>query len=655
MRYLRLIGAFGIVAVASLGEYGCNPSGDVTPPPPSTGIMSASGGAVGTSRGGTSSVATATSGGAPADGGAIGTGGMTSCSDPLLTLCNGACVDTETDRNNCGACSNPCGTTEVCMGGDCSCPLSNADGDAGPITNYQSCVVRQCVDLQSSTTNCGVCDNVCTPKRCLAGACGCATTDIVCKGNVTCTPGDATCATNGACFDPLITKEHCGNCATACGQHEHCVAGSCVLSCEADGLKNCGGACVDVMNNSAGGIIQDCGDCGIACPPSGKFECKSGTCICRTELGPTAAHCKDPVTGEDLCVDSAKDPRFCGSCDVACTSGKVCENSVCVCSSTATMCSDGCFDTTSDSKHCGGCDKVCSVGSHCSASACVCTAPLESCSNRCADYLTESANCGGCGNACGKGQACTAGACQCGAGLDLCSGSCFDFQTDATHCGDCTTTCSASQTCVAGLCACGDGLRACGQNCVDDQNDAQNCGGCGKTCTATQMCQGGTCKTSILKVQSKASADSGNMTQLYLNIAVCNTSSSSLNLSGYTLKYWYTEDGASTAQNVAVDCTCGITGTVTAALLDPSAFRDNATSVLQIKFGATTLAANSCTNAGGNPTQIRVYDQGYTCCYFPQAGDYSFSSSTSLKDNPNITVYNPQGLLVWGLEPALTP
>jgi hypothetical protein len=35
-------------------------------------------------------------------------------------LCNGACVNTMTNINNCGACGQACGAGKTCNGGTCS-------------------------------------------------------------------------------------------------------------------------------------------------------------------------------------------------------------------------------------------------------------------------------------------------------------------------------------------------------------------------------------------------------------------------------------------------------------------------------------------------------------------------------------------------------
>ena len=48
--------------------------------------------------------------------------------------CNGTCVDTRTDRQNCGACGNVCLPGKVCSGGKC-CPK-------GTINCNGSCVLK---------------------------------------------------------------------------------------------------------------------------------------------------------------------------------------------------------------------------------------------------------------------------------------------------------------------------------------------------------------------------------------------------------------------------------------------------------------------------------------------------------------------------------
>lgn len=642
MHYLRLVGALGILVIglASLSEFGCSTSGDIKAPPGTTSTKSSTGGVM-FGVGGTTSQDTAAGGTMPGTGGVMAaTGGVVSCSDPEI-VCNNACFDPATAHDHCGDCKTACDATEICLEGICGCPLSNPDGDAGAITDYEYCGVT-CADLLSDKTNCGSCNKVCAFQRCIGGKCGCAATDII-------------CGTNKECFDPLTDRNNCGTCGTKCGTYEDCEQGQCVQSCESHGATDCGGTCFDLMNNSAGGVIANCGECGHACPGD-KFECKAGQCVCRAAATlATAMHCVDNSVSPpaDLCVDTAKDTRFCGNCQTACEAGKSCIDSQCTCSSTSLQCSDGCHDGTSDSKNCGGCGQACGAGFHCASSTCVCNTGLDLCSGSCANYQTDSANCGGCGNNCGAGQNCTAGKCQCDAGQDLCGGNCYDLLTEKTHCGTCETACSSSQTCVAGACACGDGLLACGQECLDGQNDAKNCGACGKTCTPTQMCQGGTCKTSVVEIRTKSATD--NKTQLALYINVCNASSAALSLTGYSVKYWFTSDGTQGAQTCEIDSDpFSVKPTLTVTSLDLADFRVKADTVLVAKFGGGSLAAGACTG----DIQLRIHPVDYSgpTAYGAQTGDYSYlASPTTSAANQNATAYNDKGLLIWGLEPALAP
>lgn len=642
MHYLRLVGALGflVIGLASLSESGCSTSGDIKAPPNTTSVKTSTGGVM-FAVGGTTSQDTAAGGTMTGTGGVMdATGGVVSCSDPEV-VCNNACFDTAIAHDHCGDCATKCGATEICLEGLCGCPLSNPDGDAGPITNYELCGVT-CADLLSDKTNCGQCNKVCPFQRCIDGKCGCAATDIV-------------CGTNKECFDPSSDPNNCGACGNKCGTYEDCEQGACVQHCENHGATDCSGTCFDLTNNSAGGVIANCGECGHACPTD-KFECKAGQCVCRAAATlATAMHCVDNSVSPaaDLCVDTAKDARFCGNCQTACEAGKSCIDSKCACSSTSLQCADGCHDGTSDSKNCGACGNACDLGYRCVSSTCVCNPGLDLCSGRCANYQAEPANCGACGQKCGTGQACTAGKCQCDAGTDLCGGNCYDLQTDQAHCGACETACSSSQTCVAGACTCGDGLLACDQECLDGQNDVKNCGACKKTCTPTQMCQGGTCKTSVIEIRTKSATD--NKTQLALYINVCNSSSASLSLTGYSVKYWFTSDGTQGAQTCEIDSNpFSSKPTLTVTSLALADFRVKADTVLEAKFSAGSLAAGACTG----DIQLRIHPVDYSgpTAYGAQTGDYSYLASPSTSAaNQNVTAYNDKGLLIWGLEPALAP
>ncbi|HUB09402.1 MAG TPA: choice-of-anchor D domain-containing protein [Myxococcales bacterium] len=80
----------------------------------------------------------------------------TCCDAQYYQSCNGACVDLQTDPENCGSCGTACPTGQ-CSGGEC---LSSCGGAQ--------------VDLDSDPDNCGACGTACgsCTQGCLSGACG---------------------------------------------------------------------------------------------------------------------------------------------------------------------------------------------------------------------------------------------------------------------------------------------------------------------------------------------------------------------------------------------------------------------------------------------------------------------------------------------------
>src|SRR5260370_4683350 len=71
-------------------------------------------------------------------------------------LCNGACVNLQTTSNDCGKCGNACTGGMQCTGGACGCPPKTTacganDAGAG----------GTCVDTSSDPTDCGTRGNAC--------------------------------------------------------------------------------------------------------------------------------------------------------------------------------------------------------------------------------------------------------------------------------------------------------------------------------------------------------------------------------------------------------------------------------------------------------------------------------------------------------------
>jgi hypothetical protein len=79
-------------------------------------------------------------------------------------LCDGACVDVQSDPQNCGDCGTTCGPDKVCWIGVCADTCGVELTDCG----------GACVDTDSNPDHCGVCNNTCGGgNSCDGGGCGC--------------------------------------------------------------------------------------------------------------------------------------------------------------------------------------------------------------------------------------------------------------------------------------------------------------------------------------------------------------------------------------------------------------------------------------------------------------------------------------------------
>jgi hypothetical protein len=213
------------------------------------------------------------------------------CGDPLVGLecakgyviCDGRCVDLNSDEFSCGSCGSVCAINELCIAAECTTDFDS--GRPGGMPGGDEGGTFDGGDAGDGGT------------RGDAGLDG--------GGGGVRDGGDA--ASEGwpdVSLPPLCMGP---------GSPADCVCELGQLVCMAD----CVNASVDTEN---------CGACGNNCnatpPPSGRFFCIDGSC---------QLNCDPPLTvcNNIECVDTQTDPLNCGGCGVMCESG-LCDLGVCL-------------------------------------------------------------------------------------------------------------------------------------------------------------------------------------------------------------------------------------------------------------------------------------------------------------------------------------
>ena len=468
--------------------------------------------------------------------------------DKSKVLCEGKFINPENDPNYCGA-SGDCngvnagskcnGITPLCSGGKC---VSTCVGG-------QIVCDGRCVDPQTDMNFCGATGNCkdenvgekCTDGRFCSGAL-CATS---------CQEGLFLC--EDKCVDGTTNPYYCGvtsDCTetsngTKCEDTQVCVSGKCEYnSCkEPETLcsTTAGNRCINIQSDDA----DNCGSCGYKCSEHPVANATANGCangVCQyTCINNTENVGSDNTAANIRCVDTSTDVKNCGRKGNECESGQVCVDSNCVqnsCTKPEILCSteqgNTCIDVKgADVNNCGACGYKCADHpvANATANGCIKGVCQYNCINstenvgsdntaakiRCADTSTDVNNCGRKGNKCESGKVCVDKKCvqnSCTKPEILCSteqgNTCIDVKGDkADNCGACGYKCAdhpvanATATgCVQGECQykcnnstenVGDGNTAEKIRCVDTSTDVNNCGRKGNKCESGQVCVNSKC------------------------------------------------------------------------------------------------------------------------------------------------------------------
>jgi hypothetical protein len=168
-------------------------------------------------------------------------------------------------------------------------------------------------------------------------------------------------------------------------------------------------------------------------------------------------------------------------------------------------------------------------------------------------------------------------------------------------------------------------------------------------CVSPAVCTGNICGT--VRVQYMCADTNAKTQSPHPQFKLINLSTTQVNLSTLTIRYWFTGDGAVTFGG-AIDFATNSAGAQIQSQMNltfVTVSRTGADHYMQINYGA---GAGTLTNASPVFAQTRFNstnpDFGIS---FTQTGDYSFDpTKTALADWTQVTVYQ-NGVLIWGIEP----
>ncbi|MFZ5442431.1 MAG: MXAN_6577-like cysteine-rich protein [Myxococcota bacterium] len=118
--------------------------------------------------------------------------------------CGTGCIDSTSDRRNCGVCGTTCGEQQDCVDSQCRCRPGTT-----------ACPGGTCVSTDYDAENCGACGNKCGAGLvCDQGSCKSA-----------CSAGLSLCG--ASCVDVQGDEANCGACGVTCAQGQQCYSGRC--------------------------------------------------------------------------------------------------------------------------------------------------------------------------------------------------------------------------------------------------------------------------------------------------------------------------------------------------------------------------------------------------------------------------------------------
>jgi hypothetical protein len=140
---------------------------------------------------------------------------VSGCPSVAPTICEGACVDTTSDANNCGGCGPTfaCVSGATCSAGHCSGGTPEAGSDSGNL-------------CPADPVFSGACPSACT-GGCVSNTCiiSCVT-DSACKGTTIYCPSQLACqiqcAGNASCQDATVYCSSSASCAFTCSGVDSC-------------------------------------------------------------------------------------------------------------------------------------------------------------------------------------------------------------------------------------------------------------------------------------------------------------------------------------------------------------------------------------------------------------------------------------------------